>query len=98
MSDNEIELNYLLANAMVKTFKQSAEQLKDTAQEMQKVANLMEDGGLRGRGGVSFVDAIRSRLCPSLADLISKMEELSGDVDAAIEIFRGKDQTSAGYF
>jgi uncharacterized protein YukE len=98
MSDTEIELNYPLAEAMAQTFKQSVEQLQDTVQEMQKIANLMEEGGLRGRGGASFVDAIRSRLCPSLADLISKLEELSGDVNAVIVIVGGKDKTAASYF
>jgi WXG100 family type VII secretion target len=98
MSYDEIKLDYGLAEDMVKTFRQSVEQLQDTMQEVQSIANTLDDGALRGRGGSAFVDSIRGKFSPSLTKLIEKFEELAGDVEAAIGYMKEADQTSRGMF
>jgi WXG100 family type VII secretion target len=98
MEPNEIKLNYELAEEMVRIFKQSVEQLQDTMQEMQSVANTLEEGALLGRGGAMFTDAIRGRLCPSISRLTEKFEELAGDVNVAINEMREADQETSGKF
>lgn len=98
MSYDEIKLDYGKAEDMAKTFHAGMEQLQDTMQEMQNIANTLEDGALLGNGGTAFVEAIRSKLCPSLARLTEKFEELEGDVQAAIEYMREADEESRRQF
>jgi WXG100 family type VII secretion target len=97
MSD-EIKLNYDMAEEMARTFAQGAEQLQDTMQELQSIANTLEGGGLRGRGGQAYVEAIRNKLSPALARLTDKFRELEEDVKVAIEAMREADDTSEQKF
>jgi WXG100 family type VII secretion target len=98
MSFDEIKLDYGLAEEMVKIFQQGGEQLQDTMQEMQKIANMLEEGALLGRGGTAFVDALRDKMTPSLSKLIEKFGEMADDVNAAIDAMREADQQSKGMF
>ena len=98
MSYDEIKLDYQLAAEMAKIFDDGAEVLKDTMQEMQNIANMLEEGALLGRGGSAFVDAIRSKLSPSIAKLSDKFTELQGDVQKAIADMRDADQESVSQF
>lgn len=98
MATDEIKLDYGLAEQMAKTFQQGSEELQETLQEMQNIAAMLEEGALLGRGGVAFVDAIRSKLAPSLTKLIDKFTELQGDVNAAVAYMREADETSRSQF
>ncbi|NNJ09792.1 WXG100 family type VII secretion target [Chloroflexales bacterium ZM16-3] len=98
MAHDEIKLDYGLAEQMSRTFHQGGEDLQDVVQEMQSIANMMEEGALLGRGGTAFVDAIRSKLTPSLSKLIEKFQELEEDVKAAVEYMREADDTSRSQF
>ena len=98
MSSDEIRLVYPLAEDMARTFAQGAEQLQDTMQEMQKIANTLEEGALLGSGGEAFVDAIRSKLAPALTRLTDKFSELEGDVQVAIAAMRQADADSKSKF
>jgi WXG100 family type VII secretion target len=95
---DEMKMVYESVEAMVKTFDQSVEQLQDTMQEMQSIAGVLEDGALLGDGGQAFVEAIRNTFARSMTKLTEKMEELSGDCQAAIEEFQAADSESAGMF
>lgn len=98
MSTDEIKLNYPDAEDMIRIFQQSVEQLQDTMQEMQSVANTLEEGALLGRGGSAFVESIRNKLTPALSRLTDKFEELAGDVQQAIEFMQEADRQSKGMF
>lgn len=93
MSD-EIKMDYGLMEDMSKTFQQSVEQLQDTMQAMQNVANELEDGALLGRGGDAFTDAIRNKLAPAISRLTEKMQELAEDVNKAMEDMRSADTST----
>lgn len=95
MSYDVIKLDYGLAEEMSQTFRTGAEQLQDAMQEMQSLANMLEEGALLGRGGVTFVEAVRSKLCPSLAKLTDKYRELDQDVQAAVKDMQEADARSA---
>ncbi len=95
MAYDEIKLDYDLADEMSKTFQQGVEQLQDTMQEMQSLANLLEGGALLGRGGQAFVEALRGNLCPSIGKLTEKFSELDQDVQAAVKAMQDADQRSA---
>lgn len=98
MAGEEIKLNYDMAEEMARTFQQGAEQLQDTMQELQSIANVLDGGALRGRGGAAFVEGLRNKLSPSLARLIDKFHELEEDVKAAIEAMREADDDSRKKF
>lgn len=95
---DEIKLVYATAEDMIRIFEQGVEQLENTMQEMQSIANTLEDGALLGRGGDAFTDAIRSKLCPAISRLNDKFQELAGDVQKAIDYMQQADRTSAGKF
>ncbi len=89
-----IKMDYGLMEDMSQTFKQGVEQLQDTNQAMQNIANELEDGALLGRGGVAFTEAIRGKLCPAIARLTEKFEELAGDIQQAMDDMQSADDTT----
>ena len=89
-----IKMDYGLMEDMSQTFKQGVEQLQDTNQVMQNIANDLEDGALLGRGGVAFTEAIRGKLCPAIARLTEKFEELAGDIQKAMDDMQSADNTT----
>ncbi len=90
----EIRMDYGLMEDMSKTFQQSVEQLQDTLQAVQNIANELEDGALLGRGGDAFTEAIRNKLSPAISRLTEKMQELSEDVNKAMEDMRSADSST----
>jgi WXG100 family type VII secretion target len=98
MSYDEIKLDYELAEAMAKTFKQSAEQVEATIGEMKNIAATLESGALLGQGGESFAEALNTKLGPSLSRLMAKFIELEADVQSAISSMREADESSKGMF
>jgi WXG100 family type VII secretion target len=93
-----IKMDYDLMQQMNQTFLRGVEQLQDTMQEMQSVANALEEGALQGRGGDAFTDAIRGQLCPAISRLTEKFQELSGDINVAMQAMQQADQSSEGMF
>lgn len=89
-----IKMDYGLMREMSQTFDQSVEQLENTMQEMQSIANALEDGALLGRGGAAFTEAIRDKLCPSIARITDKFKELSTDIEKAVEDMQEADTIS----
>lgn len=90
MSD-VIKMDYGLMQEMSQTFLQGSEQLDITMQEMQSIANALEDGALLGQGGAAFTDAIRNKLCPAIARLNDKFRELADDVNKAMADMQSSD-------
>lgn len=91
---SEIKMDYGLMEDMNRTFLQGVEQLQDTMQAMQNVANEMEDGALLGRGGTAFTEAIRGKLCPAISRLTDKFQELAEDIQKAMEDMKSADSSS----
>lgn len=91
---DEIKLNYPMAEEMVKAFNESAQQIQETVQEMLTISGMLEDGGLRGRAGQLFVEALRNQFVPALSRLNNKFDELSGDVQKAIDFMKAADAES----
>ena len=98
MSHDKIKLNYEQAEAMAKTFKDGAQQLQMAKAEMQKLAQLLQEGALLGRGGSEFANAIQGNLCTSIDKLHNRFNELGGDVKAAIAAMRQADSESKQQF
>ena len=94
----EIKMDYGLMEDMSRTFIQGVEQLQDTNQAMQSIANEMEDGALLGSGGVAFTEAIRGKLCPAITRLTDKFQELSEDINKAMEDMRSADSSTESMY
>ena len=94
----EIKMDYGLMEDMSRTFLQGVEQLQDTNQAMQSIANEMEDGALLGSGGVAFTEAIRGKLCPAITRLTDKFQELSEDINKAMEDMRSADSSTESMY
>ena len=95
---DEIRVVYPDMEEMSRAFLQGVERLEDTLQEMQSIANTLEDGALLGRGGEAYVDAIRSKLCPAISRLNDKFQELDRDIKAAVRYAQEADKKSSGFF
>lgn len=95
---DEIRVVYPDMEDMSRAFQRGAEQLRDTMQEMQNLAGVLEDGALLGMGGQAFVEAIRGKLCPAIDRLAEKFDELDGDVKAAVRYAQQADRQSKGMF
>ena len=95
---DKIKLDYRQAEEMIQTFRKGKEQLQQTLQEMQAVANTIEGGALLGRGGDAFKDAIQGKLCKSIDALNNKFKELEGDVKKAMDIMKQVDEQAKGRF
>jgi WXG100 family type VII secretion target len=93
-----IKMDYGLMEEMSQTFLRGVEQLENTMQEMQSIANALEDGALLGRGGAAFTDSIRGKLCPAIARITDKFNELAGDVQKAMADMKSADATSQQQF
>lgn len=91
---SEIKMDYGLMEDMNRTFLQGVEQLQDTMQAMQSVANEMDDGALLGRGGTAFTEAIRGKLCPAISRLTDKYQELAEDIQKAMEDMKSADTST----
>ena len=86
-----IKMDYEAMDAMSQAFLQGVEQLQDTMQEMQGIANTMEDGALLGSGGSAFTDALRGKLSPAISRLIDKFQELANDIQVAKQAMQEAD-------
>jgi WXG100 family type VII secretion target len=89
-----IKMDYGMMEDMNRSFLQGVEQLQDTMQEMQSVANELEDGALLGRGGAAFTEAIRDKLCPAISRLTDKYQELAEDIIKAMDDMKSADTSS----
>lgn len=94
----KIKMNYPLMEEMARTFLQGVEQLQDTNQEMQSIANTLEDGALLGQGGEAFTEAIRSKLAPAITRLTDKFQELAQDVQKAMQDMQQSDTSTERMF
>lgn len=88
---DKIKLDFPKAEEMQKTFKAAGQQLDATLKEMQSIANMLKEGALLGDGGSTYVEAITSKLNPSIAKLRAKYDELDKDVKKAAEIMKSQD-------
>ncbi len=95
---DKIKLDYRLAEEMEQTFRKGQQQLQQTLQEMQGVANTLEGGALLGRGGDAFKDAVKAKLCKSITNLNAKFKELEDDVKKAVQYMQEADAASKSKF
>ncbi len=98
MSGIDVQMDYEVVDQMIKIFDNGAQQLQETMQAMQAVAQKMRSGALLGLGGDDFAEALEKILAPRIQKLIDKFKELSGDVKFAKDAIQRGDMTARGRF
>ncbi len=90
----EIKMDYELMAEMKAEFEKGAEDLDDTLHQILKMADMMEEGSLVGQGGDAFVDALRSVLQSKIVSVRDKFEEMSRDIQHAVDSMQQADKDS----
>lgn len=91
-------MNYESMKTMSDSFKKASQQLQEMTKVMDQLANQMEQGALTGSGGDMFREAIKSKLQPKLKDIDQSMQDMSKNIDGAIEKIRDGVQTAQSRF
>jgi len=91
-------MNYESMKTMSDSFKKASQQLQEMTKVMDQLANQMEQGALTGTGGDMFREAIKSKLQPKLKDIDQSMQDMSKNIDGAVEKIRDGVQTAQSRF
>jgi WXG100 family type VII secretion target len=92
----DVQLDYEMMDQAAKLFNSGAQQLGETRQAMNQLAQAMRDGVLLGEGGDAFAEALQEILGPRLDKLQEKFDELKGDILFAVAEFKKQDESGAG--
>lgn len=91
-------MNYESMKAMSDSFKKAAQQVQEMTKVMDQIATQMEGGALTGAGENAFREAIKSKLQPKLKDFDQSMQDMSKNIDGAVEKIRDGVQTAQSRF
>jgi uncharacterized protein YukE len=88
---SEIKMDYPMMAEMKQMCQRGAEELDDTLHEVQKIAEMLESGGLIGQGGDELSAALRGVLSKKVTTLRDKFEEIGRDVQHAVDAMKESD-------
>lgn len=94
----DVRMNYQSMEKMGKEFGNAANQIKQSISQLKKIAGMMDDGALKGQGGVAFQDAIQQQAIPKMQKLAEKMTELQKDINGAVVATRDGVETARKRF
>jgi len=95
---SETRMVYEEAEEMVMLLHTGAEQLMDTMEAMQRIAEQLDNGALLGDGGEAFSSALRQRLAPAIQRLAEKLKERSDYVQTEVYDMKQAEQASRNLF
>ncbi len=78
-------MNYESMKAMSDSFKKAAQTFEETNRAMDQICKMMEGGALQGTGGELFRSAINDKLKKKLDDFTKGMEDMSKNIDGAVQ-------------
>lgn len=87
-----IKMDYGQMEEMAQAFAQGAQTLESTIAEVNQIAQMLDNGGLRGEAGEALSEACRNVLNPAIQRLQDKFLELQGDVMGALDDMRSADE------
>jgi len=95
---DQIKMDYPLMDEMKNTFKDGAEQLVATMDDLKTIAEKLEGGALLGTAGDAFSDAIKNTLISQVRLLHSKFGELQQDIDFAVnQMHQAEDKAKSSF-
>lgn len=83
---------------MSKTFTKGKAQIAEMVTSMNKVAQKLEGGALKGKGGDMFAQALKETLKAKLDKIAQAMQELSTDVSKAMAEMKQVEQQDTKMF
>lgn len=69
----------------IASFRRSAKELRDVAQQMTGISNVIEQGALVGQGGEAFKQSLSHTLNPAIERLAQKLEERARVAETELE-------------
>jgi WXG100 family type VII secretion target len=93
-----IKLNYPAMQEMSQQCLQVAERLGQTGQFARQIANQLQAGAMVGDAGEAFANALTSSLVVKIQRLSEKFQEISRDIQGAIQDMQSQDQQAGGRF
>lgn len=93
---SEIKMDYGMMAEMKAEFQRGAEELDRTLHEVQKLADLIDEDGLKGMAGDAFAETLREAMARKITELRDKFEELGRDIQHAVDSMREADDTTQG--
>ena len=94
----DVKMNYDSMQNMENAFKQAAQQVQDSINAMNQVAQTLEGGALLGNAGSAFSDAIKSKLVPNMKTISEGMGKLAQDIQGAVVATRDGVSTAQSRF
>jgi len=95
---DQIKMDYPLMDEMKNTFKDGAEQLVTTMDDLKTIAEKLEGGALLGTAGDAFSDAVKNTLISQVRLLHSKFGELQQDIDFAVnQMHQAEDKAKSSF-
>ena len=91
-------MNYESMKTMSDSFKKAAQQVQEMQKVMEQIASQMEQGALTGGGGDAFREALKSKLQPKLKNFDQSMQDMSKNIDGAVEKIRDGVQNAKSRF
>jgi uncharacterized protein YukE len=89
---------YASMEDMSKSFDKAKQQLQELNQSTAKVADKLQQGALRGKGGDLFVSALKETLKKKVDDISNAMGDLSAYVTAAMAEMKQVEQQDTKMF
>ncbi len=98
MADVDVKMVFASMEEMAEAFHGAHQQVSQSIEEMNKIAQILEGGGLQGQGGDRFVAAIKGKLVPKMEELARKLQEEEKDIRGAEKATRRGEKDSKNRF
>ena len=85
MSGVDVRMDYGKMNEMAAAYRQAAQDMHDSHEQIKKLADQVEQGALLGDAGQLLVEAIQSVLMNKMINIERKLRELAKDIQGAVD-------------
>jgi WXG100 family type VII secretion target len=95
---SDVKMSYEAMADMAAAFHQAQNTVIDTLSNLNNMVNMLEGGALIGVTGDRLAAALRTNGKKALSNALSKLTELEGDINGAMEDMRAGDATGRSLF
>ena len=85
MAGVDVRMDYGKMNQMAATYRQTAQDLHDSHEQIKKIAEQLGNGALLGDAGQLFKEAIETVLVGKMVNIEAKLRELGRDIQGAVD-------------
>lgn len=93
-----IRMDFQAMEAMVKAFKDGAQELTEIEAKVKELAGKVEEGALQGKAGARLNEILSDALAGHVAMVRGILEEEEKDVSEALHQMRNADEIAGGYY